>query len=172
MKAFRLVMLAAMLAVVVVGCSDDDPLTAPAADPDKGGGGAQVESGTGVFTFDGTFYWECVDEVVHVIVYAPYTYRLITLPSGESIYQEHWDTENVFGTLEGLETGLTWQREHVVTPLVMVRDQVVHYTLNQVFVCDGDGPDVRVHEVYHRSLDGDGDVVAEWDKFRCWDMPH
>lgn len=165
-------MIAAILAVVLGGCRDEEPITAPVADPDKGGGGAQVERGTGVFTFEDTYYWQCVDEVVHIVLYAPYTYHLVILPSGETIYHEHWDTENVVGTLEGMETGLTWHREQVVSPFVMIRDQVVHYTFNNVFVCDGDGPDIRVHEVYHRNLDGQGNVIADWTKFRCWEMPH
>jgi hypothetical protein len=172
MNTTRPILLVPLLLLLLGGCGGDDPVTAPATDLDKGenGNGAWVETGTGIFNFDGTFYWECVDEVVHVLVYAPYTWRLVHLPSGETIYHEHWDTENVVGTLEGMETGLIWHREHVVTPLVMVRDQVVHYTLNQVFVCAGDGPTVRVHEVYHRNLDGSGEVVQEWDKFRCWEI--
>ena len=171
MKTSRLILLA-MLLLFLSGCVDDDPITAPATGNDKGenGNGAWVETGTGVFEFDAIHYWDCVGEEVHNVIYATYTWRLVHLPNGETIYQEHWDTESVVGTLEGMDTGLIWHREQMVAPLVMIRDQVVHYTLNQVFVCEGDGPTVRVHEVYHRNLDGDGEVVQEWDKFRCWEI--
>jgi len=135
--------------------------------------GATVEEGTGVFTFDGIVFFDCVGEDVRSIVYAPYTYRITETPGGNLIYRETWDTEAVTGTLIGQTSGIVWQRTNNVSPLVQRStggaSGMFHYTFKGDFESDV-GPDLKVHEVFHLSWNAAGELTAEFHKANCRQM--
>lgn len=130
--------------------------------------GAIVEKGTGVWTFEGTGYFECVDEVVLSIVSAPYTYQLVEMPSGDFVYRETWDTDAVTGTVTGLESGIVWQRTNNVSPMVVrsTGGGMTRYTFKGDFVSD-EGPDLKVVEIFHLSSNASGEITTEFYDLRC-----
>jgi len=166
----------AVLALFVACGESTDPVSPEAAaeNPELVSGtadaGALVEEGTGVFTFDDIVFFDCVGENVRSIVYAPYTYRLIQMPSGGFVYQETWDTGAVTGTLIGQTSGIVWDRTNNVAPFIERStgggSGMIHYTFKGDFESDV-GPDLKVHEVFHLSWNASGELVAAFYKPKC-----
>lgn len=129
---------------------------------------AIVESGTAVFEYDGVGYWECADEDVHSVVYAPYRYHIVETPSGNLIRTENWDVKTVTGVVEGLESGHIWVRTHNVAPAVIrsTSGDMVQYTFKAKFISDT-GPTIIVHETYHVTYNANGEKTVEKGEVRC-----
>lgn len=131
-------------------------------------GGAVVERGSGVFTFDGIQFLDCVGEDVRSIVYAPYDFVLVETPTGDFVYHELWDTEAVTGTLIGQTSGIVWERTDNVSPMTIhsMGGGLIHYTFKGRFESDV-APDLKVREVFHLSRNAAGDLTAAFYKPSC-----
>jgi hypothetical protein len=129
-----------------------------------------MESGSGVFTFDGDVFLDCLGEVVRSVIAAPYTYRRVLTPTGDSLYVEHWNNKEITGTLTGLTSGLTWNRVDNVSPLVdrSMGGGMTMYTFKGTFVPVSTGPTIQAHERYHVSRDAKGNTRVDMYEFRCW----
>ena len=159
--------------VVILACSDGGgPLAADRSIAERlPVQGDIVQAGTGVFTFEGIVPLDCIGESVHDIVSAPYTFHLITTPSGNSIYVEQWDRENVTGTLVGLTTGTVWTRVNTVSPFVDRTtggaSSMTAFVAQAEFVSET-GPTFIGRDIFHISRDANGRVTSEFHEFRCW----
>ena len=159
--------------VVILACSDGGgPLAADRSIAERlPVQGDIVQAGTGVFTFEGIVPLDCIGESVHDIVSAPYTFHLITTPSGNSIYVEQWDRENVTGTLVGLTTGTVWTRVNTVSPFVDRTtggaSSMTTYVARAEFVSET-GPTFIGRDIFHITRDANGRVTSEFHEFRCW----
>lgn len=131
-----------------------------------------VESGTGVFTFNGINpNLACIGEGVRSVVHAPYHYKVHTTPSGNTVYVELWDHKSVTGTLTGLTTGTVWTRTRTVSPFIDVStggdSRMTMYIVRATFVSET-GPTIEAKEVFHITRDASGRVTSEHYSFRCW----
>lgn len=130
-----------------------------------------VEHGTGVLVFDGILSLACLDEDVHEVLNAPYTFQRVTTPSGNTIYREPFDHKLVTGTMTGLSTGTVWQRTTTVSPFVSRNTAggggMTHFTSMAKWVSET-GPDIHGTQVFHISFDASGRVTAEHSSFSCW----
>ena len=156
-----------ILLAVAAGCSDH-PASLATAPVSLDAAGATVETGSGVFTFDAVVPFKCTGENVRSIVYAPYSWRRVQLPSGEYVYVERWDTDAVTGTLIGQTTGTIWVRTHNVTTLVerSTGGGMLEYTFSGTFVSET-APLIRVSEIFHVSRDASGRLTAQFSELSC-----
>ena len=158
-----------LIVVAAAGCSDS---TGPVADVS-----AQFEAsavtGTGAFTADNVVFFPCVGEVVHTVVNAPYTFRLLTLATGEQVYHEHWDPHAVTGSITGLTSGTVWTRDRNRSALIdrTTGGGMLHFTFTGIFVSDT-GPTLRINEVFHTSRNAAGELVIEKYEFNCRIAPN
>lgn len=129
---------------------------------------ADIVRGTGVFTFDGLAWFECAGETVRSVVYAPYTYQLVQMPTGEYVYTERWDTDNVTGTLYGQESGHVWTRQHNISPYIerSTGGGMAHFTFTALFVSET-APTIQVQQIFHVSRSATGDITAQKVELRC-----
>ena len=130
-----------------------------------------VESGTGVLEFEGTLALACLDEEVHEVLNAPYNFRLVTTPSGNTVYLEPFDHKLVTGTMTGLSSGTIWHRTTTVSPFVSRstggNGGMTHYTSMAKWVSET-GPSIHATQVFHLSFDASGRLTAEHSSFSCW----
>jgi hypothetical protein len=156
--------LGTVILVAVAACSDS---TGPEAVPSVQSS-ANVTTGTGAFTADNIVFFPCVGEVVHTVVNAPYTFYRVTLPTGEYVYHDHWDTKAVTGSLVGQTSGTVWVRDrnHATVIDRSTSGGMLHFTFSGIFVSDT-GPTLLINEVFHTSRNAAGEIVAERYAFNC-----
>jgi hypothetical protein len=131
---------------------------------------ATVESGYDVMGGSGEEDWtHIVGEPIAFWLHAPFTWRLVTTPRGETVYHLKWDSAAVEGTLTGLWTGTEWVRTKAAANLTTrsMGGGMTHITCKNTFVSET-GPTIEVREVYHISWDANGELRVELWKFHAW----
>ena len=147
----------------------DPHLTAPAARiPSQASLAANVEHGTGVFSFDAVHYWDCVGENVPNAFDVTYSYTRVTLPSGEYVYRELWPKTEGVGTITGLTSGHVWRRDIGAGPLVdrSTGGGMLRWTGKVYFVSET-GPRIVVSENVHLSRNANGEVKVDRFESTC-----
>lgn len=130
-------------------------------------GSALVEKGTDVFRFEGTFYFDCLGEVIWTELIAPYKYHMVEKPNGDFTYVETWDTKAYYGIIEGIESGRIWDRTKTVTNLVAHGDGSWGYSFKSVFVERETGQRTMVHEWLRISYNAAGEQKVDRYEFDC-----
>ena len=131
-------------------------------------GGAVVERGEGVFTFEGLVEdWPCLGTDVHSEINLTYVYHMVVTPSGKSVYVETWNPGVRDGLIIDLSTGETWDRTQTVSPFISHDNGSMIYTFKTVFVNRTTGESMMVHEMYKLGYDANGELRVEDYKLLC-----
>lgn len=149
--------------------SDATAIDAPEVVTAAANGGAVVERGETSFTVDFVDYFPCVDEVVHVTSFVPLDFQVVETSSGNVIYHDRIDTDEITGTIEGLTSGRIWVRSQNVSALVERSTGdggMLHFTFKGDWVSEN-APDLKVNEIFHASWNASGELTAEQYRFNC-----
>ena len=158
------------IAAAAAACSDSAGPADPVAPIQMN---ATTTKGTGVFAVDNVVFFPCVGETVHTVLNAPFTFYLVTLPSGEYVYHDHWDTQAVTGTLTGLTSGTVWTRDRFRSPFMdrSTGGGTTHWTSTGIFVSET-GPTLQINEVFHVSRNAAGEIKVLKHEFNCRIAPN
>lgn len=155
---------ALLLAAALVACEAPGSVEPPRAPvPGHASRSASAVHGTGTYSFDAVFFWDCVGEEIHNVFSVSYSYTMVELPDGRSMYREIWLNQMGAGTITGLTSGNVWRRDIHASPY-FVRSggptEAEAYVYNGRFVSET-APDIYLHEAFHVSTNANGDVVVD-----------
>ena len=133
--------------------------------------GAILEKGEYTTEYSGTFYWECLDEIVYTEFSVPARYFVVETPSGNVSRIDKWLPNQLEGIIINLETGEIWDRTNF-TANVVAREtggdgSMVEYACKGVIVNMETGERIVVTERYHVSSDANGEVHVEMLSLKC-----
>lgn len=134
----------------------------------RSAGGAVIERGAGLLTFDAVVPFSCAGEDVRSIVYMPYEYQKVLLPTGEYVYHDRLITELVTGSLIGQSSGTVWTRteNRAVTQDHSTGGGSYHYSFTGTFISET-GPTIEVHELFMVMRNANGELTVDRKELRC-----
>ena len=169
MKHQQMILITASLALTMA-CADS-PVVAP---PDQRSAPREsvtlstaVTNGTGTFSVDAVQFWDCVNEDIHNVFEASYTYTLVELPNGQTTYRELW-LNQIAGTITGLSTGTVWERVVQASPYVHITGPAGSewFIYKGKFVSET-GPTIDVREMGRLVTNANGEVTIDDYAFTC-----
>ena len=131
---------------------------------------ATVESGYDVMGGVGEEDWtHIVGEPIGFCLYAPFTWRQVTTPQGETVYHLKWDSAAVEGTLTGLWTGTEWIRTKAAAKFTVrsMGGGMTHITCKNTLISET-GPTIEIRMVCHISWDANGELRVDLEKIHAW----
>jgi hypothetical protein len=131
---------------------------------------ARVESGYDVMDPSGVEDWtHIVGEPIAYWLYAPFTWREVTTPQGETVYSFTWDSKAVEGTLTGLWTGTEWIRTKAAAKFTVrsMGGGMTHITCKNTFI-SATGPTIEIRMVCHISWDANGELRVDLERIHAW----
>jgi hypothetical protein len=130
--------------------------------------GAVQERGTGVFIGDGTIFFDCLGEYVHVHNEFPLTWHRIVTPSGNVVFKDPFVPNGGSGRAEGLTSGTIWTIDRVISPEVIITNagQKAFFVAITHWVSET-GSSFTVHNTFHFVQNANGDVLVNSFESRC-----
>jgi len=151
----RTVILPTVLLVTLAACDTPNP-----AEPPKPNHSAVISNGTGVFNQDFTGYVECAGEDVRFVFHVPFTFQVITTPTG-TYFKMHFETQDAGGVGTGLTTGTVWNLEGGALTLIQVDEgRGIQQYASMGRWRSASGSTLSEHELLQVRLDGDGNLIT------------
>jgi hypothetical protein len=130
-------------------------------------GGAEKESGYGVFVGDGTRYLDCIGEYFHAHTEFPFRWSRTVTPSGNVVFKDPF-IKGGHGQAEGLTSGTVWTVDHYVGPEVITTNAGEHaFFVAVIHWASETGPSFTIHNTYHFVQNANGDVKVDSFESRC-----